>query len=161
MVEGPNPGVNWPKQIAAPYPWVCIIPSKQALKMKEVNFNNVSDRIRYNMSFEPFKEKYKYVRLVLVDYSIVPASTSSKNKIMVKHGSETYSQDFIKLPECYQLKLSFYEGNGRPPNAPSFEETITMPTSKAPANEAFLMLPYEIMYDLKVSDLNQLKVHLD
>lgn len=158
--EGPSPGVNFPKQYAAPYPWVCIIPSENTSSMSGIDFHELTKSIRFSMSFKPYEETFKNVRLILVDFRKLPASTSEDKKPVLKHDSVSYSQGFITQPERYQLKMSFYIGSARPPSAPYLEETISLPISTSPPHEAIMMLSNQIIEDLNVSDQRKLEVNI-
>lgn len=161
FIEGPSPGANWTKQFDAPLPWVCIIPSEKTTSMQNIDFQKFTKAVRFNMSFKPYEEKFKNVRLVLVDFRILPATTPSNDKLILKHECASYSKGYINQPERYQLKMSFFIGSTRPPSKPYLEETITMATSKAPAHEALMLLGNEIIEDLKVSDQRKISVEFD
>ncbi len=70
--EGPNPGTKYPFQISAPMPWVRIVPSERSFDMKEVDFNVIDHQLRFDMNYDPHRRFFKNVRLVLVDYTILP-----------------------------------------------------------------------------------------
>src|SRR3989338_2965784 len=78
---GPSPGVDCSHQDAAPLPWVSVIPSKRAIEMKETDFERYARDFRYLISIAPYNKKFGNVRLVLMDYTILPAESSQKDKL--------------------------------------------------------------------------------
>jgi len=69
---GPDISTKWPRQDTAPVPWVRVVPSKRTLALKDVNFTTIAEQIRYDINYAPHKKKFERVRLVLVDYTILP-----------------------------------------------------------------------------------------
>lgn len=183
---GSDAGTKFPQQDIAPLPWVRTVPSERALAMKTVNFTTIAEQIRYDMNFAPHREKFKKVRLVFVDYTILPHETlslpsmpdnkspgnpSNDPSTMDKMNASTQpikantddSTRYESRPQQYVLILSFYECDKFPPDTPSYEETIYMRTDKAPPQEALRLMAHEVIEDVHSSPehLRKLKVSLD
>lgn len=156
----PSPGTQYPYQDTAPSPWITILPTARAIAMKDIDFTVIANALRYEMSYGPHEHRFKNVRFMMVDYGILPPSHPNK-KLTVNYEGQTYSQKFEDIPERYILKVSFFEGKSRPPSPPSFEETIYMPTRKAPPLEALSLLAHMLTQDLLRSSRNQIEVNID
>lgn len=76
--EGPTEGTKYPLQDTAPMPWVRVVPSDRALDMKEVDFNVVAHQIRNDLNYDPHHKLFENVKLVLVDYTILPHEDHTK-----------------------------------------------------------------------------------
>ncbi len=160
-IEDPNPGIDYPYQDTAPLPWVSVIPSERAIGFKVVNFDGLAHQIRYDMNFSAYREKYKNVTRVLVDYAILPKENFEKSDVKMKKGGQSYPCVFESTPERYVLTTRFYDCNQTLADTPLFEETITMPTSKAPPHEALHLMAHMIMEDHHSSSLNKIKANLN
>jgi hypothetical protein len=76
--EGPNPSTTYPFQGIAPLPWVRVVPSERALQLKEVDFDRIAEQLRYDLNYDPHRKIFRNVRLVLVDYTILPHEASNE-----------------------------------------------------------------------------------
>ena len=81
VIEGPGEGITYPNQGVSPLPWVHVIPSERALAFQSVDFNVISNQIHYDMGFIPHRKILRNVRLVLVDYTILPHENAEKSVI--------------------------------------------------------------------------------
>ncbi len=157
----PSLGTRFPHQDTAPWPWVTFLPSERAMALESVDFEAISHELRYEMSFGPHIKKFKNVCFVMVDYGILPATNPQRKNPIVMYEGQTYSKNYESDPERYILKVSFFEGASRPPQPPSFEETMYMKTEKAPPQEALHLMASQLVQDILVSPLKKITVDLD
>lgn len=127
VIKGPSPGIEYHNQTTAPWPWVSIVPSERALALKAVNFDSISKHMLFDMSFEPHQETFKDVRVILVDYTIIPEETPG-----IKPQP---SKPEITRSKSYVMVASFYKIGKRPPCPPDFEITTTLQANRAPPQE--------------------------
>lgn len=73
---GPDISTKWPRQDIAPVPWVRVVPSERTLALKDVSFTTIAEQIRYDINYAPHRNKFGKVRLILVDYTILPHEKS-------------------------------------------------------------------------------------
>lgn len=156
---GPAYGTNFPYQDTAPLPWVSVIPSERAIACKEIDFDIIAHQLRYNMSYNPHRNKFKNVGRVLVDYAILPPEDFMKSDMQVKKGGQTYPCVFEKKPEQYILTMRFYGCDQSLSGSPLIEETITMPSHIAPPQEAMHLMVHTLVEDIHFSSLK--KIHTD
>ena len=72
VFSGPVAGLEYRNQNTAPWPWVSVVPSERALAMKDVEFDAVSQQIHFDMAFESHQNAFKNVRVMLIDYTVLP-----------------------------------------------------------------------------------------
>lgn len=143
VIQGPSPGIEYHNQDLAPLPWVSVVPSHRALILKNVDFENLAREVRYEMSFDPYSAPFKDVRLVILDYTVLPE---------LLEGSE-------KSPERedrYFLTASFYKFANRPPCPPDFAVTASMRVDRGGGQEVMRYLVEEaldIIFSLYEDDL--------
>lgn len=133
VIKGPSPGIEYQNQTTAPWPWISIVPSERALAIKQVNFESISKHMHYDMSFEPHHEAFKDVRIVLVDYTILPEGTQK--------GKSTRAPSYIMV-------ASFYKIGKRPPGPPDFEITTFLQVNRAPPQEAVRYMARDIIEEV-------------
>lgn len=129
MISGPAPGIEYRNQNTAPWPWVSVVPSERALALKTVDFESISRQLHYDLAFYPHQIAFRGVRVVLLDYTILPQETK-ENKYR---------------PERYTMVASFYKFDRRPPCPPDFEITTSLRTDKAGAQEAMRFMIRDIV----------------
>ena len=159
--EGPALGTRYPHQDTAPIPWVSVIPSERAIAFKQVDFDGIAHQLRYDMNYNPHRNKFKNVGRVLVDYAIIPNENFEKSDIELKKGGQSYPCMYEKKPERYVLTMRFYACNKSLADAPLFEETIAMSTDKAPPQEAMYLMAHTIVEDHQASPLKKIYVDLN
>ncbi len=147
---GPSPSTNYPLQGTAPLPWVQVLPTKRTIAFKDVDFHIIAQQLRFDMHYFPHKS-LKNVTLVLVDYAILPAEPPKKRSKEVIQNYVSYSLNYEPSPERYTMTMRFYECDQYPPARPLFEETIYMPTSKAPPLEALRLMAVMLIEDYHAS----------
>lgn len=141
IIRGPTAGIEYHNQDTAPWPWVSVVPSERALALKEVDFEIISRQIHFDMSFEPHREAFKDVRVILLDYTILPHQ--------ILKGKER--------PQRYFMVASFYKIGKKPPCPPDFEITTSLRTDKAGTQEAMGYMARDIMEEIHtLSDDNLL-----
>ena len=139
VVEGPSPGIDYHNQTTAPWPWVSVVPSERALAFKKVNFENLSRQIHFDMAFEPYNDTFKDVRIVLLDYTILPHE--------IKKGKQSSER-----PARYFMVASFYTIGRKPPCPPDFEVTATLRADKAGREEGMLYMLRDIIEEIYTLD---------
>lgn len=133
VFPGPVAGLEYRNQNTSPWPWVSVVPSERALAMlKTVDFEVISQQMHFDMAFEPHIEAFRDIRLVLLDYTILP---------------EEISKDMLR-PQRYFMTASFYKVGRRPPDSPDFEYTTSLRTDKAAPQEAMLYMARDIIEEI-------------
>lgn len=132
VFSGPVAGLEYRNQNTAPWPWVSIVPSERALALKDVEFDTISKQMHYDMAFEPHENAFRDVRIVVLDYTILP---------------EEISQDKLR-PQRYFMVASFYKIGKSPPDTPDFEITTSLRTDKAAPQEAMRFMARDIMEEI-------------
>jgi hypothetical protein len=145
----------------SPLPLVHIIPSERAIAFKDVNFSNISRRLRYNMVFGSYEKKFKNIRLLLVDYTILPRENPEEAPLGKKFQGETYLSQYKNKPKRYYMTISFYEDGKAPPLPPFFEGAISMSVKTAPPHEALDMMAHEIIINYLRSPYKKTYVSMD
>lgn len=159
---GLSPGIDFSHQSRAPLPWVTVLPSEEALAMKNVDFNDITTLIHFDLAFHIDKPQIKNTRLILIDYKIQSPKKSHPAKLPQMIFQEVIYPKNIEssLPQ-YVMKMSIYTGNNKPPCKPDFEETIKMNEEDASPSEAITLLAHEIIMDFTISKLDKFDVNLD
>lgn len=134
VIRGASPGIEYHNQNTAPSPWISVVPSDRALAVKQVDFEVLSRQLHYDMSFEPHKENFCDIRLVVLDYTILPPETV-KGKMR---------------PKRYFMAARFYKIGKRPPGPPDFEVTTSMRVDKAASQEAMRYMLRDIIEEVDV-----------
>ena len=155
-LKGAAPSVNYPHQDLAPLPWISVLPTKRTMAFKEVDFKVIAQQLRFDLRYYPHATKSRYVTMALVDYAILPPETSKTNNPDVFQKGVSYSKNYVDLPERYALTIRLYEHDHVPPHPPLFEETIYMPTFKAPPQEAIRMMAQMLIEDHHDSPLKKM-----
>jgi len=133
VVRGPTPGIEYRNQTTAPCPWISVVPSERALALKTVDFEAISNQLHFDMSFEPHLKAMQDVRIVLLDYTVLPPEINKgKNR-----------------PERYFMVASFYKIGKSPPCPPDFEVTATLRTDIARPQEAMRFMAGDIVEELR------------
>lgn len=150
IVRGPSPGIEYRNQSTAPWPWISVVPSARALAVKDVDFDVISRQLHFDMSFDPHSNAFKNVRLVVIDYTVLPA-TKNPNR-----------------PDRYFMTASFYKIGRKPPCPADFEVTTSIRKDKAGKEEAMRYMARDIIeeiYTLSDEDLltpgRKITVNLD
>lgn len=133
VLSGPSAGIEYRNQMTAPLPWVAVVPSERALALRSVDFEAVSQQMHFDMAFEPQMCTFIDVRVVLLDYTILP---------------EEVTKDNVR-PQRYFMTASFYKLCRRPPDAPDFEVTTSLRTDKAMPHEAMLYMARDIVTEIR------------
>jgi hypothetical protein len=154
-------GLNFFQQTIAPWPWIKIIPSEDALAMQDVDFNIISHVIHYDLNFHKDPVDSKNIRLILLDYKIKKPGQPPLNKEALKIEGVTYDREFENSYPEYVLKMSIYMGKNKPPAAPDFEETVRIGVNKAQSFEAIKFLAHEVMMDFVLTKSKKIEVSLD
>jgi hypothetical protein len=144
VVKGPTPGIEYHNQTTAPWPWVSIVPSERALALKEVNFESITKHLHFDMSFEPHQKTFQDVRVLLLDYTILPEEIPTKENKHIK--PEVYR------PKRYFMVASFYKIGRRPPCPPDFEVTTSLQVNRAAPQEAMRYMARDIIEEIAVLD---------
>ncbi|MBA3812958.1 MAG: hypothetical protein H0X26_00465 [Alphaproteobacteria bacterium] len=134
-INTPSPGIGYHNQNTAPWPWVSIVPSERALSLKGVNFEDLSRQLHYDIAFEPHYFQFKDVRVILLDYTILPQD--AKKVIQAP-----------QRPGRYFMSAGFYRGSNRPPCKPDFEITASLRTDIAATREAMTFMAREIIEEI-------------
>jgi hypothetical protein len=151
VFSGPSPGIEYHNQNTAPWPWVSVVPSERALALKEVDFEEISHQLHFDMSFEPNYCAFKDVRIVLLDYTILPPKSTRSKQLITKPNK------YRNRPSRYFMVASFYTIGRRPPCPPDFEITTSIRTDKAGAQEAMRFMAHDIVDEIStLSDENLL-----
>lgn len=161
VVEGDAPGTARFHQDTAPWPWVHIVPSERSTDIRTVSFDSLAHQIRYDMNFGGPKGKFKNIRLVMLDYAILPHEEPEKKALKKKFQGRSYLETYNRRPQRYYMTMSFYECDQKPPSPPLFEGTVSLRASIAPPSEAFHLMAHEIVLDFLHSHLKKLIVDLD
>lgn len=133
VIKGLTPGIEYRNQTTAPWPWVSVVPSERALALlKDVDFDAISRHFHFDMSFEPHHHAFKDVRVVLLDYTVLPEGSTEKGK--------TFSEIVHRREKRYFMVASFYKLQNRPPCPPDFEITSSMRADKAGLQEGMRFL---------------------
>lgn len=140
VITEPSPGLTYTYQGESPLPWVHVVPSERALAMKNVDFSTIARQIHFDISLPAHLKVLKNVKLVLVDYTILPDETIQKS--IEQKGSQgvIYPDSAHGRAPRYYLNMSFYECNKSPPSAPFFEATVHMRKDKIPPQEALRLM---------------------
>lgn len=112
VIQGPSPGIEYHNQDVAPWPWVSVVPTHRALILKNIDFDNLARELRFEMAFDPYSAPFKDVRLVILDYTVLPE--------LIKGTERSPERD-----DRYFLTASFYKLDNRPPCPADFEITAT------------------------------------
>lgn len=134
VFSGPTPGIEYHNQNTAPWPWVSAVPSERALALKEVDFDDVSRQLHFDMALIPYQYAFQDVRIVLLDYTILP---------------EEVSKDNVRPPR-YFMVASFFKIGNSPPSPPDFEITTSLNTAKAAPQEAMLFMIRDIVDEVRI-----------
>ncbi|MBY0500690.1 MAG: hypothetical protein K2P93_01645 [Alphaproteobacteria bacterium] len=161
VIEGDAPGTARFHQDTAPWPWVHIVPSERSTDIRSVSFDSLAHQIRFDMCFGASDNKFKKVRLVMLDYTILPHEAPEKKALKKKFQGRSYLNTYNRRPQRYFMTMSFYECDQKPPSPPLFEGTVSMRTDIAPPYEAFHLMAHEIILDHIHSNLKKLVVNLD
>jgi hypothetical protein len=145
----------------APLPLVHMVPSERAIAFKSVNFSNISQRLRYDMVFGAYEKKFKKIRLLLIDYTILPHENPEETSLKKKFQGETYLSQYKNKPKRYYMTISFYECDTAPPHPPFFEGTVSMSVKTAPPHEALHMMAHEIIINYLRSPYKKTYVSMD
>lgn len=132
VIRGPTPGIEYRNQNIAPWPWVAVVPSERALALKQVDFEHISRQLHFDMSFEGHSKAFKDVRLVVLDYTILPHD--------VKENSDR--------PKRYFMVASFYKIGKRPPCPPDFEVTTSMRSDSIGVEEAMQYMARDLIEEI-------------
>lgn len=130
VVKGFTEGIEYHNQTTSPWPWVSVVPSKRALALKRVDFEVISKQLHFDMSFEPHRKAFEDVRVVVLDYTIIP-SDIQKNR-----------------HRRYFMVASFYKIGKNPPCPPDFQVTASLRTDKAGMQEAMRYLARDIIEEI-------------
>jgi len=144
-------------QDTAPLPWVSVVPSERAIEYQEVNFGHIARHLRRMMAID--SEKFKCINLVLIDYTVLEPTPPHKELTKKKYGGQLYCKKYIRKPERYFLKLSFYDRKTRPPAPPLYEGTAVMNVTRAFPTEALSFMIEDIIYERL--RLMTKKIHVD
>lgn len=141
VIRGPSPGVDYRNQDTAPWPWVSVVPSPRALDLKNVDFESISRQFHYDMAFDPQSPAFKNVRVILLDYTILPSEIKKDKDTLGKdQGGPHKNQTGVRRPERYFLVASFYRMDKRPPCPPDWEIATTLRSDKAGRQEAMRLM---------------------
>ncbi|MBS0271506.1 MAG: hypothetical protein JSR85_02525 [Proteobacteria bacterium] len=154
-------GMNFFHQTIAPWPWITVLLSDDALAMKDVDSNIISHVIHYDLNFHKEPAKAKEIRLILLDYKIKQPSNSSLKNETLKVNGITYDRKAEDTHPEYVMKISIYKGKNKPPAIPDFEETVKLDARKATPFEAMKFLAHEIMMDYMLTKSKKIEVSLD
>lgn len=143
VIKGPSPGIEYRNQNTYPWPWISVVPSERALAFSEVDFDALSRHFHYDMSFYPHHPAFEDVRIVLLDYTILPDKTHGEAKIR----SDSDKHPILRSPR-YFMVASFYKIGNCPPNPPDFEVTASMDVRRAAPHEAMRLLARNIIEDI-------------
>lgn len=134
-LEVPSTGLEYHNQDTAPLPWISIVPSERALALEHVNFDALARRFRHSMAFDPQSKPFEDVRLVVLDYTILPRSDKKAKK----------SQE---RPERYFMTASFYKIGNKPPCPPDFEVTASIRAILGGRRESMQYMAREIIEEI-------------
>ncbi|MBP9692312.1 MAG: hypothetical protein KBD90_03160 [Alphaproteobacteria bacterium] len=155
------PGGNEFYRDIAPLPLVHMVPSERAAAFKGVDFSDISHRLRFDLAFKPYEKKFKKIRLLLVDYTILPHKNPVETPYKKKIQGQTYLSQYKNKPKRYYMTISFYECDKGPPLPPFFEGTVSMDVNTAPPHEALQMMAHEIIVDYLHSPYKKVYVSMD
>jgi hypothetical protein len=156
-----HPGEEGFHSDIAPLSEVHMVPSQRAIAYKGVYFSSISHTIRYAMDFSTYYEKFKKIRLVMVDYTVLPHEAAEKKAYKKKFKGQGYFSKYKNKPQRYYMTISFYECDNTPPLPPFFEGTASMSVEKAPPHEALTLMADEIIQSYLNSPYSKVKVNLD
>jgi len=149
VVKGYSAGIEYHNQSTSPWPWVSVVPSARALNLKEVNFESIEKHLHFDMSFEPHHKSFDDVRIVLLDYTILPEDIPGKK--------QRFSKPDIYRPKRYFMVASFYKIGRKPPCPPDFEVTASLQIDRAAPQEAMRFMARNIIEEINtLSDDNLL-----
>lgn len=147
------------RQDLAPLPWVHVLPSERAIAYTDVDFHFIAQHIRQDMVLDI--DKFKGVNLVLVDYTVLPATQPKKELMRHAYEGQVYCKEYIVKPERYFMRISFYQSGVRPPCPPLFVGTAVVRVSKAAPEEAMRFMATDIVKEHIKSPLSKIEVNLD
>lgn len=168
VVATSGTSVAYPHQDTAPWPWVHVVPSERTLAFQEVDFEKIAHQIRFDISSFNHRNVYKKVRLILVDYTILPHEESSINAFKETVQGEIYAKKYESRPLRYMMTVSFYECNQKPPAPPTYEITASIRKNRAAPQEAMRLMARDAVEELhalqevkKLEPGVKIKVNLD
>jgi hypothetical protein len=137
VLEGPSAGIEYHNQDTAPWPWVSVVPSARALALKNVSFEALARQLRHDMAFDPFSKPFEDVRLILLDYTILPPRIKK-------------AKDSPERTEQYFMVASFYKIGRRPTCSPDFEVTTIISTKKGGRRELLRYMARDTIREVHV-----------